>query len=104
MADTGYDPHTETFRATVDWDQTDPLFSAVIETVAVATDTDPEHLPQFHNALDVESLTDLFAADRTQVIAGFVCFRYADCQVTISHDGGIAVTTLNSGARFLPAE
>jgi hypothetical protein len=91
MTDTGYNPQTDTFHAHVDWNRRDSLLSTVIETVSVATNTDPENLPQLYDVVDVEALEDLFAAGQTSERRASVRFGYAGCTVTVRHDGEIVV-------------
>ena len=106
MTDTGYDPQTDTFRAEVHWNQPDPLLSTLLETVSVATDSEPDELPRLGSALDIEAVEDTFVTSQKDagVIDGYVRFQYAECQITIYHDGELVVDAPKSGVRSLSAE
>jgi hypothetical protein len=93
MTETGYNPPTSTFHATVEWDRPDSLLSTVIETVSVATNEAPENLPPIYDVIDVEAVEALVAPDRsqTEVSDASVQFRYVNCTVTVLPDGEIVV-------------
>lgn len=60
---------------------------AVLETLAVRTDSDITELPSLYDVIDPEALDDLFA-DREN---GTVAFDYCGHEVTISQSGEIIV-------------
>jgi hypothetical protein len=93
MTETGYNPQTSTFHATVEQDHPDSLLSTVIETVSVATNRKPETLPPIHEVIDVEAVATLFASDQSRAEGGgaAVRFRYANCTVTLLQEGEVAV-------------
>lgn len=106
MTDTGYHPQTGTIHAAINWNQSDPILSSLLETVSVATDTEPENLPQLHTVLDIEAVEDLLVPhqSQTQVIDASVKFKYANCTITVSYDGSIVVDPPESGSHSPPRE
>ena len=94
-----YNPESDTFHTTVDWSQSDPLLSTVLETVSIATNRDPQNLPPIHDVMDMESVENVLATTRTQpqVVDGFIQFQYANCKIEITHDAEVTVQPMNSG-------
>lgn len=76
-----------------------PLSQRVIHAVAEETGTDPFDLNPLFNVVDPENLDALFEPTNTgyQRTTGSVAFEYAGCEVTVSADGAVDVTSY--GAR-----
>ena len=72
-----------------DWSQTSPS-SAVVETVAVATDTDPTELAAIQHTIDADAL-DTLLEDATNPRKFFISFEYAGTAVTVTGTGSVRV-------------
>jgi hypothetical protein len=79
-------------RATYDWASTSPS-TAVVETVAEATDRGPMALPQLYDTIDTDALDSLFRPDGGPVS---VSLAFAGCDVTVRSDGEVAVRPAGS--------
>lgn len=76
-----------------------PVSQRVTHAVAEETDTDPFDLDPLFDVIDPESLNALFEPTNrgSQRTTGSVAFDYAGCEVTVSADGAVDVTS--RGAR-----
>lgn len=82
---------SDTVRVQFDRTATPPT-SAVVDAVATAVDTDVLELPPLYYHIDTDALDALFAdAQRSSGRSGQLTFTYADCLVTVSDDGEVAV-------------
>lgn len=93
-------PAPDSVRTRYDWAETDPV-TAVVRTVAVATNRDPAALPPLYDTLDPEALRDLVtgSCDAGEADAGLheVKFSYAQATVTLSADGTVDVRVRTDG-------
>ncbi len=86
------DSSTEPIRTRFDWASTTPSM-AVVETVAVARNEDPLSLPPLYARIDPDALDALVTSAATPTDDGLrISFSYADHDVTVGSDGGVAVT------------
>lgn len=77
-------------RQKYDWDSTTPS-GAVVETVAVVTDTAPTELDRLQDTIDADALDTLVGrGDRDSPLQ--VGFEYADTEVRVDRDGTVTVT------------
>lgn len=82
----------EPIRTRFDWASTTPSM-AVVETVAVARNEGPLSLPQLFARIDPDALDALVTSAATPTDEGLrISFSYADHDVTVGADGGVAVT------------
>lgn len=73
---------------------TDSISFAVIEAVAEAKGVDSTELnPPLADIIDPDALESLFRSD-----TGEVRFTYHDCEVTVTCEGTVQVTTSNSNS------
>lgn len=78
---------------TFDWDQREDVQTAVINTVAAATDQDPMEMEPLSNIIDPDSLDSLFAPTRsTPRTVGRITFQYQGCAVSVDAEGTVEVT------------
>lgn len=81
---------------TFDWEQTESVAIAVIETVAGVTETDPTELRPLASAVDTDALNTLFApTDNSERLSGSVQFEYEGCQISVTADGKVLVSELS---------
>lgn len=95
-ADTAhYDPETETFIAFHGGDTGREPSRNVVETVAVATDTETTDLRPLYEVVDPEALDGLFATNqggRDRATNRRVTFGYEGCTVAVHGDGRTVVS------------
>lgn len=88
----GYDPAGETYRVEYDWPGTQPPSVALVEAMAVVTDTDENDLDPLYRSIDPEALDDLFAhAPGASGFDGRLTFTYCDHTVTVHGSGEIVI-------------
>lgn len=77
-------------RVDYDWSSTAPS-TAVVETVAVAANTQPTELDPLYDSVDPDAVDTLMRSDGSQPDGEItVCFSFADHHVTM-YDGGTVV-------------
>lgn len=87
-----YSPETDTYRASFGVD-TDPLWTAVVSTIAVVSETDPTDLPPLYSVIDPATLEDLIEQSGPGPPSSdvSVSFTYGGYAVTVHSYGIIAV-------------
>jgi hypothetical protein len=74
---------------TYEWSETPPS-TAVVETVAAATDTEPTELETLQHAIDADAL-DTLVAEAPDPSTFRVTFQYADSTVIVTGAGSLQV-------------
>lgn len=102
MADTHRDYGDDLIGATVishDWGGELTLRDSILEGVAVALGLDSRQLPPFREATTVDAMDEMFASagDAAPTLSGKVVFDYADCSITVHHDGTVRIDPLVDG-------
>lgn len=65
---------------------------AVVVAVAKAKGVDPLELEPLGNVIDPEALDRIFAETDDSLPSGWLTFRMAGCEVTVTSDGELSVT------------
>ncbi|WP_336363197.1 HalOD1 output domain-containing protein [Halalkalicoccus salilacus] len=65
---------------------------AVVVAVAKAKGVDPLELEPLGEVIDPEALDRIFAESDDSRTTGWLTFRMADCEVTVTSDGELSVT------------
>ncbi|AWB28721.1 hypothetical protein HARCEL1_11815 [Halococcoides cellulosivorans] len=65
--------------------------TAVVETVAYATDRDPTTLDPLYEAIDPDALDRLIRSSADRSAEAVVRFSYLDCTITVRADGTVVV-------------
>lgn len=102
MADTHHDYGDDLIGATVishDWDGELTLRDTILEGVAVALGLDSHQLPPIREATTIDAMDEMFASaeDAAPTLSGEIVFDYADCSVTVNHDGTVRIDPLVEG-------
>ena len=84
-------------RAEYDWSSVTPS-TAVIETVAIATNSEPATLEPLYNSVDADALDTLLASDGIHSIdrVTTVSFAFAGRDVTVQNNGVVVVQPAES--------
>jgi hypothetical protein len=84
-----YDPATGTQHHRHDWQDSDSVCLAVVETVSTVTGRDPNSMDPLYSVLDADALDALLssAGDGTVNIS----FTFEGCSVTVASDGTVDV-------------
>lgn len=79
-------------RSTFDWRRTPPV-TAVVETVATASDREPTDMPVLNETVDADALEALMKRNGAAAVTGDlrVTFRYAEHRVVIGQIGTVKV-------------
>lgn len=93
--DTDRSGATQTVTARGRWDQSVGPSTAIIETIAAATDSDPRSLPPLYDYVDSESLDTLMTSDESGSSQVRVSFRYEGHDIAVSSAGDIEITVQN---------
>lgn len=90
---TGYDPTTDTYHDTVDWESDRSLATTIVDAIADVRDVRSTDLDQLHHAIDPEALERALRSmpEDEGRARGYVRFSYADCRVTVASSGELCI-------------
>lgn len=90
-----FDPQTETYRLTHDWQAGESIAMAVTIGVAAVTDTPPTEMNPLYEVIDPDALNQLYTpttGDSPQHSGCWTRFTFNKCDVSVYEDGKIEIT------------
>ena len=84
-----YDPAKRTHHHRHDWQDSDSVCLAVVETVSTVTGTDPNSMEPLYSVLDADALEAFLSSARSGTV--HVSFTFEGCSVTVASDGTVDV-------------
>ena len=85
----GFDPTTETYHNQHDWEDADPLYLTVVETVSAVNGREPTTMDPLYSVLDPDALEALLSSSRAGDVQ--LSFTFEGCLVTLSSSGDVVV-------------
>lgn len=90
---TGYDPTTDTYHDSYDWDGDHTLGATIAQAITDVRDVRPTDLDRLNGDVDPDALERALGSmpEGEEQARGYVRFTYADCRVTVASTGELCI-------------